>query len=512
MKDSGKMRSFSSSTREHRCCPTHVSFVPLAVVLLCGVATITWGQCIEYHFKIDTKFFYTHDNFADSLDKCNRLRQARLDTLQGQKAYAENRYKELAKQWEVVAGEHYELTTKGIEAHTKAKEDAFQLMDHAHRELQNFEDDLMGIGKCECGREAPHRTPEPPAEPGESASRPAASEQRQSKQDEDDQQKQADTEQQQEDDGELAAQRKAKEEAEKQQVEELRAVVARAQLEQLRALQARAARNAKMQQEQDSMLAAMVDPAGDAAAARPADTRAPEIRNGAVPAPSSQLGRSSELEDIAPDRKEADETRTLMFGWARSGAESVKTTVEKHIEAARRSLPATKFRRYEKNAKDAEAISSGTAKALGALDVGFSVNAVANADPGKNRQYHIGETIYKYGGELVQRVVKKGFTETVAELFPRAAPYILEAASTVTTVGDVLLDSDQTTDFHDVIRDNTGRYSLADKQHALSVLVKTYDETGSRWKSQDIEQLVDEMRIVLDQADELRQQKQARRP
>lgn len=207
----------------------------------------------------------------------------------------------------------------------------------------------------------------------------------------------------------------------------------------------------------------------------------------------------------------SDETqgiRDTSFKLAELGAKTINSRLERNIDVARRSLPSGEFRKYEANARDAEAVTSAFSKTVKFVDYGVDAVKIEEADPGKNTQYHLAETLYKPASELVERVSQEGFQHVVIELFPRAAPYIVRAVDIGAAAGQVLFDSERTTDFHEVIQDDSGRYSVAEKEDALAHLMKAYQTTGSHWPSSDVGRLAEESQKVLIQAEELKQNSQ----
>lgn len=203
----------------------------------------------------------------------------------------------------------------------------------------------------------------------------------------------------------------------------------------------------------------------------------------------SESERNKKAEDDLDEQK-FDKGKDIID----AGLEDLQSAIEKNKVLAQKSLTSSQFRQYVKEADDTKSVLSGIGSMLKIGEYGILIKNAYEADPGANRTYHE----QALAGKFITDVAKFGLGRAVTTLLPRCAPYF--AGGPITAGVSIALGVERTTDFSDIILNTSGMYSLEDKQHALYMRWKSYDQTGATWTPNDRRQLMHETDIVYQEA------------
>ena len=193
---------------------------------------------------------------------------------------------------------------------------------------------------------------------------------------------------------------------------------------------------------------------------------------------------NSNLISTSPSNNEEVSEQT--YEWSKKaieiGTERAVSTLDRDIESVRKSyekntISQKDFNAYIKGAEDTKAVVSGLGTLLTTADYLVGVKKVLQADPGKNTQYQAGKLAYQIGSDLAGKAGQKGVSAVATALFPKLATYIVDVVGTAVAVVQITFDSEETgKDPSEIVRDTSGRYSLEEKQKALTQELKWYQQ------------------------------------
>ena len=165
-------------------------------------------------------------------------------------------------------------------------------------------------------------------------------------------------------------------------------------------------------------------------------------------------------------------TKTLEIG--------VKT-IEADIERAPKYLSGDNLNHYRVDARDTKSVLGGLNKMVTHVDYAILASEAAKAETSFQRDEAFGEM----GFQFVADLTKKGFeSEAVRSVVSRligqrSAAVLLGPAAWVAT--DVLTPEKIAYEDPDIIRDQSGRFTLAQQQEALAKMWRGYERYGYAW-------------------------------
>jgi hypothetical protein len=172
-------------------------------------------------------------------------------------------------------------------------------------------------------------------------------------------------------------------------------------------------------------------------------------------------------------------------------------TLAADIENAPNLLSGKKLQAYLADANDLKGVIKGMGWMLEKSEYAVDAAAILKANTDEERtgaEAQLGITFTK-------DVATKGFSIVATKLFPEAAAVLSGPVGWAAFVGQqVLVPTEISRDPTEIIRDNSGHTSLAQKQEALFQMWKQYDKFGANWKEPQKIELLQNTEIVYQQA------------
>lgn len=222
---------------------------------------------------------------------------------------------------------------------------------------------------------------------------------------------------------------------------------------------------------------------------------APELRQAsdASPAPRQETFHDA---DVGAAKK-------LLAGGFEEGAKSI----ERDLDQARKRFSKKDWERFEPEARDTAGAMRGLGKMVKYSDYGKHVAEFVAADTPVKQIDAVRDLTTDVGKDVGAEYLKAAKPEiinTVAKFFGKRSALVFEVlAGMPLAVGVEVLSSENTgRDPQEIVRDNSGRVSLSDKQLALRELWRLYDKHGSTWSLGQKRELLVSTRQVYEQASE----------
>lgn len=184
----------------------------------------------------------------------------------------------------------------------------------------------------------------------------------------------------------------------------------------------------------------------------------------------------------APREADIRAAKQLLSGGFEAGAKSI----ERDLDQGRRNFSKKDWERFEPDARDTAHAIRAVGNLVRYSEYGKHLAEFVTADTPvkeldavKDLSINLGKNV----GTEYLKAAKPQIVSTVAKFFGQRAALIVEGlAGWPVLVGAELLSSENTgRDAREIIQDNSGRASLADKQQALRDLWRMYDKHGSSW-------------------------------
>lgn len=176
-----------------------------------------------------------------------------------------------------------------------------------------------------------------------------------------------------------------------------------------------------------------------------------------------------------------DETDLLKFPKVamQSALKAGQNDLDSGIKSASKYLSGDRLNAYVVEARDTKAVLGGLGKMVSHSDYAILAANAVKAETDVQRNEAVGET----GLTFVADISKYGVKEVVPRMFgPKVAAALLGPAAWAGSIGlDVLSSEKIGYDDSEIIRDSSGRFSLNQKQEALTRMWRGYDRFGYAW-------------------------------
>lgn len=206
-----------------------------------------------------------------------------------------------------------------------------------------------------------------------------------------------------------------------------------------------------------------------------------------------------------------EEVSEKTYEWSKKaieiGTERALESLDRDLEQvrvglAKNTISQKQFDAYVKGVSDTRSVVSGLGKLLTAADYAVAVKKIFIADPGKNTQYYAEKLAYQLAIDLGGKAAQKGISTVSVALLPKLAPYLSGPAGIAITSGQIVFGSEEIgKDPAEVVRDNSGRYSIEEKRKAFGQELKWYDKRGPDAISSD--DLLRQMQIIVEEEKKL---------
>jgi len=205
------------------------------------------------------------------------------------------------------------------------------------------------------------------------------------------------------------------------------------------------------------------------------------------------------LSDGASKESKADESkdeRKVLEAALQDALKAGIRSLDDGLKSASQYMSGKDLERFTAEVEDTKGLLDGLSKALSYSKYAIAAGKAANAETDFQRNEALGEGAY----ELAADLAKKGAAEVIPKLFgPETAAVLLGPAGWVGGVAlDVLSPQKISADPQEIIRDNSGQYSLTDKQHALRMMVD--QQSKNNWGAAQNQQLLEMTQIVYKQS------------
>lgn len=195
----------------------------------------------------------------------------------------------------------------------------------------------------------------------------------------------------------------------------------------------------------------------------------------------------------ADDSKEISEKT---YEWTKKamdiGTERALWILDKDMDRAKGVMAPAEYAKYLEGAKDTRSVVSGLGKLLTDADYAISVKKILQADPGNNKAFQEAQLAYKFGSDLAAKASQKGITEVVKIVVPAVESYLTGIFAGV----GIVFDSEKVSpDPAEIVRDNTGQYSLTQRTEALAQELHWYEQQDGHDDAK-IQDLLEQVAII----------------
>ena len=181
------------------------------------------------------------------------------------------------------------------------------------------------------------------------------------------------------------------------------------------------------------------------------------------------------------------------------GTERALWILDKDMDRAKGVMTPTDYAKYLEGAKDTRSVVSGLGKLLADADYAISVKKILQADQGNNKTFQEAQLAYKLGSDLAAKASQKGITAVVKIVVPSVEPYL----TGIFAGAGIVFDSEKISpDPAEIVRDNTGQYSLTQRTEALAQELHWYEQQNSPDDAK-IQDLLEQVAIIYGQQQNL---------
>jgi hypothetical protein len=191
--------------------------------------------------------------------------------------------------------------------------------------------------------------------------------------------------------------------------------------------------------------------------------------------------------NVKPDGRDS-EFKVLRAGW-RDAIRAGTKQLDQSIQEAPAYLSGKNLKRFVADVEDTKTLFRGLDKALTYSKYATYVGQAVNSDSTFERNEAIGGAAYEFASDIA----KHGLKAVIPRLFgPKTAAVLLgPAAWTMGIALDVATPEHISPDPIYVIRDKSGRFTLADKQRALEQMWKQQERHGRAYSEGHVRVLMD---------------------
>jgi hypothetical protein len=201
----------------------------------------------------------------------------------------------------------------------------------------------------------------------------------------------------------------------------------------------------------------------------------------------AELPRTSGSPSATSESPEAVENGKRLF--VASVSDGI-ARIDRRVEEASSKLSKREMAKFRAASEEAKSVLRGMNHLMTSIDYGDLAMKIRNADtPAKQK-----EAAGNFGFRFVTDATKYGIDKVAPRLFGRAAAVL---TGPLAVAVDVATPERISPDANEVVHDNSGHYSLADKQEAVRQMWVSYERYGKQhWDSVQKIQLLDATELV----------------
>jgi hypothetical protein len=197
---------------------------------------------------------------------------------------------------------------------------------------------------------------------------------------------------------------------------------------------------------------------------------------------------------FGPDSPSASDLASIL-NVAKNGISASESLLARNVRLASKSLPPKSFAEYRRSSEAMGTILTGFKEITHVAEYGVPLALIATSKGGEEPR----QATADLARNLVKELGTKSIATTVTRIFGKEAAATLVAGPVgiaAAVVWDVFTPEREGRSWNEVIRDNSGTESLADKQKALAGMWLSYGKHGGTWQLPLLNDLLENTKMV----------------